>query len=206
MAATSPADEVQRLVQELKQAIRDASVSRQGEDIPALGLTAGDSLGRLEAALKNLDAAYPLREFTFPARVPVVGRQVAWLQEQIGRLSSKWHTRNLLLQQSQVNIATRTALQALASTAAVQRSQVERVARLPMQLDALRSDLEALELRIAHLEAERAAPRAASAAGATSDRALGGEQRADAEPTALQIEPPSSDRDRGADPSPSELR
>lgn len=122
--------ELKAIIAELKEAIRsdvtgyDGTLAAGGDRD---GLANGSSLGYLGRALRNLETHPPLAEYQFPARVPVVGGLIAWLQEQLGRLGAKWHTRNLLLQQNEIN---RLNLATLRATSAVLRDQVDTIAQL----------------------------------------------------------------------------
>jgi len=118
-ASPRPGTHVQAVVQGLRQAIRDAGGGTVPAEPPAIGpkhLPPNDlpeasyellevlaSVQRVEQSLQMLYGKQPLREFVFPDRGSTVGRLVARLQEQVGRISARWYARYLLLQQNEIN-------------------------------------------------------------------------------------------------------
>jgi hypothetical protein len=128
--------EVPRVVQKLQQAIRDAG----GGEVPAvappaigprralstdLAATSEElldvlaSLQHVEHSLRMLRRKQPLREFVFPDHGSTIGRLVALLQAQAGRISARWYARYLLLQQNEINTLLLVSIQNL--TLAVQQ-------------------------------------------------------------------------------------
>jgi hypothetical protein len=114
------AAELQNTIEDVRNAIRAAgSVGTSAANPPGLigtgrplsGFTAGPrelqevlaSLQRVEWTLKALRRKQPLNEFVFPNQVPGIGGLVAFLQEQVGRISARWYSRHLILQQNEIN-------------------------------------------------------------------------------------------------------
>jgi hypothetical protein len=126
----------QRVLRELREAIAAATVSA-GNGIMEVGgqprrsdlamanggATVDADLAQMTSALRSVEVTLyalqrkqPLREFTFPNRVPVLGGLIARLQEQVGRISAKWYSRFILQQQNEINTLMLLCLQQLLGT------------------------------------------------------------------------------------------
>jgi 2-polyprenyl-3-methyl-5-hydroxy-6-metoxy-1,4-benzoquinol methylase len=95
--------DLQFVLAELRRAVRDTSLAQPTASPERLD-TPIVMLGRTANALEELNRHSVLRMHALPARVPVVGKLIARLQEHVGRmLGSTWRIYNLLLQQNTVN-------------------------------------------------------------------------------------------------------
>jgi len=113
--------ELQHILAELRQAVREASTARAGP-APSTSLGMQEYIEQTHA---ELNGRATVRMHGLPARVPVVGRLLAWMQEQLGWLNgSKWHTYDVLRQQNAVNSMLVNALRGLAERVAVYEGQL----------------------------------------------------------------------------------